>query len=102
MIINKALIVVLAMLGIVVIVQQTNLSFKKNEIKNLNAKIAILQNDLTLLNASLTKQNNALKALELKSTLKPLNTQKIEKIFIKDENCNGELNAYKSLFNSAF
>lgn len=102
MIINKALIVVLAMLGIVVIVQQANLILKKNEIKNLNAKIALLQNDLTLLNASLTKQNNALKALELKSTLKPLNTQKIEKIFIKDENCNGELNAYKSLFNSAF
>lgn len=102
MIINKALIVVLAMLGIVVIVQQTNLILKKNEIENLNAKIALLQNNLTLLNASLTKQNNALKALELKSTLKPLNTQKIEKIFIKDENCNGELNAYKSLFNSAF
>lgn len=102
MIINKAFFIVLILCGVLIIAQQININLKKNEIENLNAKIALLQNDLTLLNASLTKQNNALKALELKSTLKPLNTQKIEKIFIKDENCNGELNAYKNLFNSAF
>lgn len=59
-------------------------------------KLQIEQANTQTLKQAITRQNNALKALEVKAVHK--DTSAIEKIVIKDESCEAQLRAYKEIF----
>ncbi|MDD6056586.1 MAG: hypothetical protein PUB96_08625 [Helicobacteraceae bacterium] len=72
----------------------------KNTLEKLNfceIKTQIAQENTRLLNEALTKQNKALKELEIKE-YKPLEVETIKEIKIKDSTCEAELKGYKQLF----
>lgn len=69
---------------------------KTREIAKLKAeKLILLQNEKALQEA-IEKQNNMLKELEVKETL--IDNSKLLGIQIRDESCEAQLEAYKSLF----
>ena len=75
--------------------------FLKNEIKELESEILNLKVQNKECELSLIKQNTAILALKNEISNKNANSEKIEaikKIYIKDESCESELNAYKELF----
>lgn len=101
--INKLDLAILAILIFICAILQINIFVKNRQIENLKSEMAILKNDFLLCDAYLKKQNEAFKALKLKGVVKePQNIEKIKEIYIKDKNCESELNAYKKLFNSAY
>lgn len=74
------------------------ISSKNSEIQALKDEIINAKFELLECNKNIALQNDAIKKIKLRGNLSPLNTQKIEKIFIKDKSCKSELNAYKALF----
>lgn len=75
---------------------------KNSEIKELKNSLLEAKFELFKCDKSLERQNEAIKKLEIKGEVKePLEVQKIRKVFIKDRSCEGELNAYKKLFDTA-
>lgn len=75
-----------------------NLYFKNNEIQELNLSLAIAKTQFFECDETLKKQNATIKNMELKRPFEPPDTGKIEKIYVKDKTCEGELKAYKRLF----
>ena len=67
-----------------------------SEIANLEASLQIERENTTTLKMAINKQNEAIKALEVKAT--QVNTSAIDKITIKDSSCEAELQGYKALF----
>lgn len=85
--------------------QQNRISRQKNEISKISNEITVLQNKNTLCNAYLEKQNLAIKSLKLdinKTLKEPVQVEKIKKVYIRGKSCEGELDAYKKLFDSGF
>lgn len=76
----------------------TDLRFKNDKIQELNLSLAISKTQLFECDETLKKQNAAIKNMELKRPFEPPDTGKIEKIYVKDRTCEGELKAYKRLF----
>lgn len=69
---------------------------KVSEIAKLEAeKQVLLGNEKELLGA-IDKQNNLIKELQVKETL--VDNSKLLEVYVKDEGCEAELEAYKSLF----
>ncbi len=66
------------------------------EIANLDAALQIAQGNTAILQESLQKQNQAIKALEVKATQR--DTSAVDKIVIQDSSCEAELEGYKELF----
>lgn len=66
------------------------------EIANLDATLQIAQGNTAILQESLQKQNQAIKALEVKATQR--DTSAVDKIVIQDSSCEAELRGYKDLF----
>lgn len=66
------------------------------EIANLEASLQIERESTTALKVAIDKQNNAIKALEVKAT--KVNTSAVDKIVVKDSSCEAELQGYKALF----
>ncbi|MFY4691580.1 hypothetical protein ACOTVD_11180 [Campylobacter jejuni] len=71
------------------------------ENENLKLKALHFNNEINVFKDKLAQQNNAIEKLKLdlkpKEVLKEV--LKVDKVFIKDESCQSELNAYKELFN---
>lgn len=67
-----------------------------SEIANLEASLQIERESTTALKVAIDKQNNAIKALEVKAT--QVNTSAVDRIIIKDSSCEAELQGYKALF----
>lgn len=75
------------------------ISAKNSEIKTLKFELEKAKFELFECDKNLKIQNKAIKELRIKGTPKePLNLEKIKKIYIKDESCVAELEAYKRLF----
>ena len=75
------------------------ISAKNSEIKTLKFELEKAKFELFECDKSLKIQNKAIKELEIKGAPKePLNLEKIKKIYIKDQSCVAELEAYKRLF----
>lgn len=69
---------------------------KVSEIAKLEAeKQVLLGNEKELLGA-IDKQNNLIKELQVKETL--VDNSRLLEVYVKDESCEAELEAYKSLF----
>lgn len=66
------------------------------EIASLEASLQIARENTTTLKVAIDKQNNAIKALEVKAT--QVNTSAVDRIIIKDSSCEAELQGYKALF----
>lgn len=66
------------------------------EIANLEASLQIERENTTTLKVAMDKQNEAIKALEVKAT--QVNTSAVDKIIIKDSSCESKLQGYKELF----
>lgn len=80
----------------------TKIWSKNSQIKELKNELTDAKFELLKCDKSLERQNEAIKKLEIKGEVKePLEVQKIRKVFIKDRSCEGELNAYKKLFDTA-
>ncbi|AJC90800.1 hypothetical protein [Campylobacter subantarcticus] len=71
------------------------------ENENLKLKSLHLSSEINVFKDKLKEQNNAIEKLKIE--LKPKEVLKevlkVDKVFIKDESCQSELNAYKELFN---
>ena len=67
-----------------------------SEIANLEASLQIERENTTTLKMAINKQNEAIKALEVKAT--KVDTSTVDKIVIKDSSCEAELQGYKALF----
>lgn len=74
------------------------INLKNRQIDRLKIDLAMQKNENLLCNAFLEKQNKIVKYLELKTPFEPPDTDKIKKVFIKDKSCQGELRAYRELF----
>lgn len=75
------------------------ISAKNSEIKTLKLELEKAKFELFECDKNLKIQNKAIKELEIKGAPKePLNLEKIKKIYIKDQSCVAELEAYKRLF----
>lgn len=75
------------------------ISAKNSEIKTLKFELEKAKFELFECDKNLKIQNKAIKELEIKGAPKePLNLEKIKKIYIKDQSCVAELEAYKRLF----
>ncbi|WP_081755099.1 hypothetical protein [Campylobacter corcagiensis] len=100
---KNALNIVGVILSIVYLVYlMLQISVKDSEIKELKFDLATARFELFRCDKSLELQNEAIKRLEIKGELKePKSVEKIKKIYVKDKSCQGELNAYKSLFNTS-
>lgn len=97
---KSALNLIGAILGIVYFIYIfIQINVKNDEIQRLKLSLAIVKTEFFDCNENLTKQNAAIKDLKLKKPFEPPDTSKIEKVFIKDKTCEGELKAYKELFN---
>ena len=97
--------VALILFLVVGFLQQNHISKQKVQISKLSDEKLILENKTALCNSYLEKQNIQIKALSLdmsKTLKKPKQVEKIQKVYIKDKSCKGELDAYKELFNSSF
>lgn len=66
------------------------------EIANLEASLQIERENTTTLKVAMDKQNEAIKALEVKAT--QVNTSAVDRIIIKDSSCEAKLQGYKELF----
>ena len=69
---------------------------KIDEIAKLEAEKQILKDNQASLLASIEKQNALIKELEVKETL--IDNSELLKIEVRDDTCEAELKAYKSLF----
>ncbi len=69
---------------------------KVSDIAKLEAEKQVLLNNEKELLSAIDKQNNLIKELQVKETL--VDNSKILEIYAKDESCEAELEAYKSLF----
>ncbi|MCV3431392.1 hypothetical protein L8W59_05490 [Campylobacter lari] len=71
------------------------------ENENLKLKSLHLNSEINVFKDKLKEQNKAIEKLKIE--LKPKEVLKevlkVDKVFIKDESCQSELNAYKELFN---
>ncbi|WP_139452479.1 hypothetical protein [Campylobacter armoricus] len=71
------------------------------ENENLKLKSLHLNSEINVFKNKLKEQNKAIEKLKIE--LKPKEVLKevlkVDKVFIKDESCQSELNAYKELFN---
>lgn len=91
---NSLIVLLLILSGVLF----TDLRFKNDKIQRLELSLTISKTQFFECDETLKKQNAAIKNMELKKPFKPPDTGKIEKIYIKDQTCEGELKAYKRLF----
>ncbi|HEC1792056.1 TPA: hypothetical protein R1734_000352 [Campylobacter lari] len=93
-------------IAIFVLVVLSSFLFFKNhtltlENENLKLKSLHLNSEINVFKDKLKEQNKAIEKLKIE--LKPKEVLKevlkVDKVFIKDESCQSELNAYKELFN---
>lgn len=93
-------------IAIFVLIALSSFLFFKNhtltlENENLKLKSLHLNSEINVFKDKLKEQNKAIEKLKLdlkpKEVLKEV--LKVDKVFIKDESCQSELNAYKELFN---
>ncbi|PZT48183.1 hypothetical protein B6S12_05020 [Helicobacter valdiviensis] len=68
------------------------------ENQRLEMALKIELSNTKILNEALEAQNEAYRALEVKSSKPPPTLNTIKEIYIKDKTCQSELEAYKSLF----
>lgn len=71
----------------------------EDEKRELEDKNSNLKGNLNSCDAALLSQNKQIEAMRVE--VEPLNSEavkKIEKIYVKDKSCEGELKAYKELF----
>lgn len=69
---------------------------KAERVLRLETERQILLENEKLLSESMNKQNKLIKELEVKETL--IDNSKLLEIYVKDESCEAELEAYKKLF----
>ena len=69
---------------------------KVGQVLRLETEKEILLENEKLLSESINKQNKLIKELEVKETL--VDNSKLLEIYVKDESCEAELEAYKKLF----
>ena len=91
---NSLIVLLLILSGVLF----TDLRFKNDKIQRLELSLTIAKTEFFECDETLKKQNAAIKNMELKRPFEPPDTGKIEKIYIKDQTCEGELKAYKRLF----
>ncbi len=75
--------------------------FYKDSLKEqerLKLQLTLESENTSKLNKALQLQNEAYKELMVVKSESPPQKQRIEKVFIKDESCKAELEAYKQLF----
>lgn len=91
---NSLIVLLLILSGVLF----TDLRFKNDKIQRLELSLTISKTQLFECDEKLKNQNTAIKNMELKRPFEPPDTGKIEKIYVKDRTCEGELKAYKRLF----
>lgn len=69
---------------------------KVSEIAKLEAEKQVLLSSEKKLLGAIDRQNNLIKELQVKETL--IDNSKLLEVYVKDESCEAELEAYKSLF----
>lgn len=70
----------------------------KEEIAGLKKDLQLSKANVVALQESITKQNLAIKALEIKASKPPKEIEVIKEIKLKDSSCEAELMGYKKLF----
>lgn len=70
----------------------------KEEIAGLKKDLQLSKANVVALQESITKQNLAIKALEVKASKPPKEIEIIKEIKLKDSSCESELMGYKKLF----
>lgn len=68
------------------------------EIAELKKDLQLSKANVVALQESITKQNLAIKALEIKASKPPKEIEIIKEIKLKDSSCESELRGYKKLF----
>lgn len=91
---NSLIVLLLILSGVLF----TDLRFKNDKIQRLELSLTIAKTEFFECEKTLENQNAAIKNMKLKKPFEPPDTGKIEKIYIKDRTCEGELKAYKRLF----
>ena len=70
----------------------------KEEIAGLKKDLQLSKSNVVALQEAITKQNLAIKALEIKASKPPKEIEIIKEIKLKDSSCESELMGYKKLF----